>query len=208
MRKSEDFWDGIAERYAAQPIANMEAYEETLARVRALLKPDHKVLEVGCGTGTTALKLAGNVAHITASDIAGKMIEIANGKAAAEGIANVHFVQATPMDAALDEGAPYDVVLAFNLLHLVEDRPSALRRLAGLLRPGGLFISKTPCLGEKFSIWPLVVPVMQLIGKAPYVRFLKTADVDRDIAGAGFEIAEADDIPHGKPNHFVVARRA
>ena len=43
------FWDNIAETYAARPVQNMDAYEETLARVRTYLRPDDAVLEVGCG---------------------------------------------------------------------------------------------------------------------------------------------------------------
>ncbi len=207
MPTAETFWDNIAEKYAASPIKNVDAYEETLARVRAHLKPEDNVLELGAGTGTTALKLAGDVARITSSDISANMMEIARAKAADEGVHNVRFVQATPMDAALDEDAPYDAALAFNLLHLVEDVPGALRHLHALLKPGGLFISKTPCIGQSFSIWPLVVPIMQAIGKAPYVRFLKASELEADFRAAGFEIVEAEAIPRGKPNHFVVARK-
>ena len=207
MPAAETFWDNIAEKYAASPIKNVEAYEETLARVRAHLKPEDNVLEVGAGTGTTALKLAGDVARITSSDLSGKMMEIARAKAADEGVHNLRFVQATPMDAALEEDAPYDAALAFNLLHLVEDVPGALRHLHALLKPGGLFISKTPCMGQSFSIWPLVVPIMRAIGKAPYVRFLKVSELEAEIRAAGFEIIDATDIPAGKPNHYVVARK-
>jgi len=207
MPTAASFWDNLAEKYAAQPIANPEAYEETLARTRALLKPSDNVLEVGAGTGTTALKLAGDVARITSSDISANMMDIAKAKAADEGVHNVRFVQATPMDAALEEDAPYDAALAFNLLHLVEDVPAAVRHLHALLKPGGLFISKTPCIGQSFSIWPLVVPIMRAIGKAPYVRFLKVSELEDEFRAAGFEIIEAEAIPRGKPNHFVVARK-
>jgi len=207
MPTAETFWDNIAEKYAASPIKNVEAYEETLTRVRTHLTPEDKVLEVGAGTGTTALKLAGNVAHITSSDISANMMDIARGKAADENIQNVRFVQASPMDAVLDEDAPYDAVLAFNVLHLVEDVPSAVHRLHALLKPGGLFMSKTPCIGQSFSIWPLVVPIMRAIGKAPYVRFLKVSELENEFRAAGFEILEAEGIPQGKPNHFVVARK-
>ncbi|HNC98435.1 MAG TPA: ATP-binding cassette domain-containing protein, partial [Myxococcota bacterium] len=40
------------------PIADMAGYETTLRRVQGLLSNDQVVLEIGCGTGTTALRLA------------------------------------------------------------------------------------------------------------------------------------------------------
>ena len=70
------FWDKIAERYAARPIDNPDAYEATLERVRHWLHPDWHVLELGCGTGTTALKLAGSAAQITATDAEGTELVI------------------------------------------------------------------------------------------------------------------------------------
>jgi len=201
------FWDKVAEKYAASPIKDVASYEATMDRTRAHLTASDKVLEVGCGTGTTALKLAPSVAHITSSDVSAKMIEIANAKAQDQNIENVIFLQATPMDAALDDNAPYDAVLAFNILHLLEDLPGALRRIHDTLGSRGLFISKTPCIGAKFSIWPLVLPLMQMIGKAPFVAFLKPDDLEMTIKDAGFELVEVTDIPAGRANHFIVARK-
>ena len=49
------FWNRVARRYAAMPMRNPDAWEETLARVTARLSPTDRVLELGCGTGSTAL---------------------------------------------------------------------------------------------------------------------------------------------------------
>ena len=59
MQQAETFWDGAAENYAKSPIRDVEAYNYTLERTRTYLSPTDKVLEVGCGTGSTALLLAG-----------------------------------------------------------------------------------------------------------------------------------------------------
>lgn len=52
MERTIRFWDRIAEKYAKQPIANPEAYEEKLRLTRRRLTPDSSVLEFGCGTGS------------------------------------------------------------------------------------------------------------------------------------------------------------
>src|SRR5262245_51026994 len=93
------FWDRIARKYAADKIADVAGYERTLEHTRRHLKASDKVLEFGCGTGTTALKLAPFVARIVATDISSEMIAIAREKASAEGVRNVEFEVAVP-DAA------------------------------------------------------------------------------------------------------------
>ncbi|MBB5050595.1 cyclopropane fatty-acyl-phospholipid synthase-like methyltransferase [Afipia massiliensis] len=52
------FWDRSSRKYAVSAIADQAGYERTLDRTRALLGPNDRVLELGCGTGTTALRLA------------------------------------------------------------------------------------------------------------------------------------------------------
>ena len=72
-----------------------------------------------------------------------------------------------------------DVALGFNVLHLVVARELALRGVHRLLKPGGLFISKTPCLKEMNPIMRMALPVMQVIGKAPHVAVFSAEDLER-----------------------------
>ena len=79
-----------------------------------------------------------------------------------------------------------------------------------LLRPGGLLLSKTPCLKEMNPLLRIAVPLAQLIGKAPHVAFLSAEDIESEIASAGFEIIEvARHASRGKDTRpFIVARKA
>lgn len=211
MIKAVDFWNGMAEKYAKHPIADEKAYRQTLDRTRSYLSSTDSILEVGCGTGSTALLLAGDVAQITASDLSENMIGIGVEKATDQDISNVKFVAADLFDSALDDD-PYDAVLALNVVHLLEDIPAAIARINNLLKPDGVFISKTVCQPEsgmpfKFRIMKLVLPLMQLIGKAPYVNFLKTNELERIIISGGFEILESGSYPASSMSRYVVARR-
>src|SRR5262245_14936657 len=145
--KDARFWDRAARKYATDPIKDMSGYERTLDRVSQLVKSSDTVLEVGCGTGTTALRLAASVSRVFATDVSSEMIAIAREKAAAQACQNVAF-SAAPIEQAPGADGTYDAVLAFNLLHLVADRPSAYAHVHRLLKPGSLFVSKTPCLSE------------------------------------------------------------
>ena len=197
------FWDRIAPRYATRPVPDADAYAATLERTRSYLSPTDTVLEVGCGTGTTALLLAPSVRHITATDYAAGMIDIAQRKHAEQGPANVTFRQAGLSET---DSERYDAILAFNLLHLVTDVPGAVRILADRLKSGGHFISKTACLGD--GAWPLrlVIPAMRAIGKAPYVSFLRRTELDAMVEAAGLRIVETGGYPAAR-NHFIVARK-
>lgn len=201
------FWDDLAVKYAKSPIDDMEAYEYTLKRVRSYLGASDRVLEVGCGTGSTALLLADGVEQIVAGDISPNMVAIAKEKAAAQGIANVRF-ETAPVDA-MDAG-PFDAVMGLNVLHLMDDVEADIAAIRARLKPGGIFISKTffvPKRGEslKSRVMRAVLPIMRAIGKAPKVRIFRDGELDMLIEGAGFEIVETGNYP--KDRRFVVARK-
>lgn len=203
------FWDRAARRYAASKIGDEAGYERTLARTRALLGPSDAVLELGCGTGTTALRLAPHVGRILATDVSPEMIAIARERAVAAGSANAAFAVAAADDAPPAQG-PFDAVLAFNLLHLLGDRGAALGRARALLRPGGILVSKTPCLAEMNPLVRLLVPAMRLVGKAPTVAVFDADALAREIDAAGFAIEERARHGSGRRDAriFLVARRA
>lgn len=206
MTSDSKFWDKIADKYAASPIKNMGAYEQTMDRTRAYLTKESKVLEVGCGTGSTALLLAPEVAHMTATDISQRMIEIAENKARDQAVGNVTFKQAPTPDTTLDANT-YDAILSYNTLHLLTDLSGGLRSLHNALKPGGVFISKTVCLKQQSRLWAIPIKLMQLIGKAPFVRMMTFDDIEQAITAAGFEIIETGLYP-APYSHFVVGRKS
>ena len=205
--QSARFWDRVAPRYAASRIADPGGYERTLEDLRRRLGPADRVLEIGCGTGTTALRLAPFVGSILATDIAPGMIAIAREKPRPEGGA-VRFERADPSTAAFEAGG-FDAALAMNVLHLLPDLPGALAGLHQALRPGGLLITKTPCLTEMTALLRVAVPVMRALGKAPFVAFRSAADLERAMVAAGFGIIARE--RHGTRRRdiraYLVARR-
>jgi ubiquinone/menaquinone biosynthesis C-methylase UbiE len=203
------FWDRASAKYARSAIKDEAGYERTLARTAVLLKSGDRVLELGCGTGTTALRLAGNVESYLGTDISPGMIAIAEKKLAAGPVPPLAFRTATA-EALAGEGARYDAVLGFNYLHLVRDLPATMRAVHGLLEPGGLFVSKTACLGDMNPLIRLVLlPVMRVVGLAPTVGVFDTVELERQIREAGFDIlANESHASKGKDARpFIVARK-
>lgn len=208
------FWNRIAPKYAADPVADLSGYERTLVRVAELLEPTDRVLEFGCGTGSTALRLAWGVAGYLATDLSPGMIAIARDKLAKAPCRALRFEVATVESMAAGAGVSgspgWDVLLGFSWLHLVADLPAALRAVRRLVRPDGLFLTKTPCLGDMNPLIGLAIPVMRLFGKAPAtVSRFGSAELEREIAAAGFAIEAVE--RHGSKGKdaraFIVARR-
>lgn len=203
------FWDRIAAKYAADPIADMAGYEATLRRVKGLLSADQDVLEIGCGTGTTALRLAPFTRRLRATDVSAGMIAIAREKWAAGPVPQLSF-EVADADAPVAGESEYDVVLAFNVLHLVTDLDRALALAMRALRPGGLLISKTACLSEMNPLIPrLALPLMRAIGKAPHVLCFDAAALQSAITRRGMELVSVE--RHGTRGRdfrvFIVARK-
>lgn len=209
MTQTGQFWDKVAVKYAAQPIRDQDAYEYTLGRTRSYLTANDHVLEIGSGSGSTALRLAGEVAQITGTDISSEMTRIATEKATAQGVRNADFHVMSALQAA-ETASAYQVVTAFNLLHLTENLEKVLETLSRQLAPGSLLISKTPCLGEpsiglKRFAFRAVIPVLQAVGKAPFVRYLSFNELESAMTWAGFRIIETGSNP--AMSRYIVARK-
>ncbi|MDX3517151.1 class I SAM-dependent methyltransferase [Streptomyces scabiei] len=103
------------------------------------LKPDMKVLDIGCGPGTITADLAALVpeGHVTGVDHAPGILEQARATAAGRGLDNVDFAVADVH--ALDfPDDTFCVVHAHQVLQHVGDPVQALREMLRVTRPGGL----------------------------------------------------------------------
>ncbi len=210
MSTSDDeelrFWNRLAPSYAKKPVPDEAAYQTTLERVRTHLSRSDRVLEFGCGTGSTALALAPCVRELLATDLSSEMVAIASDKALAQRIPNVRFVAGT-LEATTPSLADFYVVMAFNLLHLLPDVPATLQRVHSLLRPGGLFISKTPCVGDSSFLLRGVIPLLRTFGRAPFVNFIKGETLRNAVTSAGLEILETGLYPAKSRSLFIVAKK-
>jgi ubiquinone/menaquinone biosynthesis C-methylase UbiE len=192
MNRDSRFWDWIADRYASQPVSDEDAYRIKLEATRRHLAPDSRVLEFGCGTGSTALAHAPFVGRIEAIDFSARMIEIAREKAKAQGLDNVSFAQADIMTLDAPDQT-YDAVLGLNVLHLVNERDAVVAKVFRLLKPGGVFVTSTACLGDTMAIVMklaerVVVPVGRLFGRLPSLRVFSTRELMNSLTGPGFEV--------------------
>jgi len=196
MPQASQFWNKIADKYSKQPIADEAAYQKKLAVTRDYFRPEMEVLEIGCGTGSTAVLHAPYVKHIRAIDFSANMLAIAQNRAEAEHIHNITFEQAAIEDLDISNQS-LDAVLGLSILHLLRDKNAAMvkdrsegtiARVYHMLKPGGLFITSTVCIGETMSWFRFIAPIGRVLGFLPFVQILTVQALVESLTQAGFEL--------------------
>jgi 2-polyprenyl-3-methyl-5-hydroxy-6-metoxy-1,4-benzoquinol methylase len=205
MGNSEKFWDRLASRFDRFEKKDELIYQNIIEKTRKHLKKDDVVLDFGCGTGIVSTEIAGDVAKVVGIDISSKMLDIARSKAQSRGLANIENKQSDILGKDLD-GKNFDVLLGFYIIHLLDDPQVILKRIKQLLKPGGLFISTTPCLGQSGFI-KFMLGAASLFGLVPKTKSFKTSGLEAMIESSGFEIVETEIVSKEGFQTFIVARK-
>jgi 2-polyprenyl-3-methyl-5-hydroxy-6-metoxy-1,4-benzoquinol methylase len=209
--KSETMWNQLAKNWDKPGVSLGENDLKIIEMMKRYLDPSSVVLDYGCATGSIALEIASLAKEVRGIDISSNMIEIAKSKADERNIKNIGFAQAAIFDESLGRES-FDVILSLSILHLVEDFAQVMDRVNQLLKPGGIFISATPCLGEKtfFSVL-MNIPVFLLsrVGVIPSITFFSASSLTAAITKAGFQIVEQKDLSVRPLREcFIVARKS
>lgn len=201
---SKRFWDRMAKRYAKTPVANQNLYQKKLEITQKYLKSDMYALEFGCGTGSTALVHAPFVKQYEAIDVSPKMIDICKQKLADQPIANLHF-NCLPFELLPHNEGSYDAILAMSIIHLIGDPEEVICKVFKMLKPGGVFVSSTTCLGETMNWFKYIAPMGHAVGLLPKIQVLSKNKLELMLLNAGFEIDYRLETHSKKAAHFMVA---
>ena len=208
--KSEKMWNQLAKNWDTPGVSLGENDLKIIERTKKHLTASSVVLDYGCATGSIALEIASMAKEVRGIDISSNMIEIAKRKADERGIKSIAFTKATIFDESLKEGT-FDLILSLSILHLVEDSAQVMDRVNQLLKPGGIFISATPCLGEKTFLSVLMnIPIFLLsrVGVIPSITFFSASSLTAAITNVGFQMIEQNDLSVRPLREcFIVARK-
>lgn len=211
MKNTKDeapaFWNRRSEVFDKQVLSVYEnAYKKTVKRSAAFLKKEDRVFEIGCGTGVATIPLSKYVKEITATDISENMIQKAREKAKNQSKDNIVFQtgELTEMEV---EPESYDAVAAYNVLLYMKNQEEVLKKIYEILKPGGIFLSATDCLGRNLSkdsvkkFWKSKLHLM------PYVVFDTPISLMRKIQKNDFEVMEIVNLHKNPPNIFIAAKK-
>ncbi|MEM7445604.1 MAG: methyltransferase domain-containing protein [Pseudomonadota bacterium] len=205
MEQSASYWDRAAHNYSQLPAVDEDADRKKLRITRDYLRPDMEILDLGCGTGSTAIALAPFVRRIDAIDFSTRMIDIAEAKAEAANIDNVVF-DVSKIDHFVVPDQTFDAVLGLGILHLLSNKEEVIAKVHRWLKPGGTFITSTVCLGESMGYFKLIGPVCRLFGVIPLVKVFTARELATAIGEAGFDIDYEWQPKYGR-SAFIVAKK-
>jgi SAM-dependent methyltransferase len=205
------FWNSeVSERWVAQQhILDhlMEALTRRL-RERSAIAGGERVVDVGCGAGTTSLALAGLVGEsgrILGIDISEPMLARARQRAAAAGVHNVEFRIADAQTYGFEAGG-FDLVSSRFGVMFFEAPTAAFANLATALRSGGRLacVSWAPLADNPWFRIPREVAIGHLGAPEPAsptapgaLAFADADYVEGILSSAGFEAIriEAETVP-------------
>ena len=117
---------------------------------RLLPRSATDVLEIGCGQGAFAVRLARRYRY-TGADLDEQAVEATRRRLAAAGLQG-DVILGDPAEL-LAEPVTFDLVCAFEVLEHLEDDLGALRQWSARLRPGGMLLVSVPAWQRRYSIW-------------------------------------------------------
>jgi ubiquinone/menaquinone biosynthesis C-methylase UbiE len=207
MEKSTRFWNKISNKYDSQVTTRYaQTYRETITNTLNYVKPTDTVLDYGCGTGITTIELSGSVKKIIAIDTSENMINIAKKKSEEKAIKNIEFNITDIFNRKLKKES-FDAVMGFNILYFIKDITHVLNHINKLLKPGGVFISATDCLGEKKTLLTAIQWVLSKAGFIPYMRHVTMSELEGIIKSCHFSIVKTRNLYKSPPNYFIVAKK-
>ena len=130
----------------------------------------------------------------------------AREKAEHEGKTNIEFVNMDLMELEA-EPESFDAVTAYNVLLYMKNQEEVLDRIHSLLKPGGIFISATDCLGRNLSPDAVRKFWRSKLGLMPYVSFETPIGLMRKIQKKGFLVLEIVNLHKNPPNIFIVGQK-
>ncbi len=157
------FWDRVAWLYDLMEWSNRAVNAAAAARVAGLVPKGARVLDCAAGTGEFSLAAAERAETVLCTDLSLPMLDRARKKAKKRGLTNISFAQ-RDITALPDRDGTFEVVIAANVLHLLQKPENAVRELWRVTTLGGRLILPTYLLGQVGTAYGTMIKIFQGVG--------------------------------------------
>lgn len=169
------------------------------------LRSNQKALDFACATGKCTRALAKYVSHIDGIDLSDQMIQYAKEDTPSH-LTNIDFSCGILNDLNPSDEA-YDVIIAFNIFHLLDAPKEDIKKLHSLLKPGGLLISSTPCMGDQKNIVTWIIRIISRIGIFPAIQSFQSESLISMITDMPFDTVDKQIYHDQVPNLYLVMEK-
>lgn len=160
------FWDRFAGLYDIAESLNGKVYRKLVSTTEELVPAGAAVLDVAAGTGELSFAAAKKAEKVVCTDLSMKMLEVAQKKAKKREVDNIEFEVRNIYDLK-DTDETYDVVIAGNVLHLLDEPEKAVTELWRVTKKGGRLLLPT-FMNEKKTF---LIEIYKKIGFKPATNY-------------------------------------
>jgi arsenite methyltransferase len=141
--------------------------------------PGTSLLELGCGPGFYACRLAQQYPQISATglDLSNRLIKRARFRAASRSLKNCSF-QCGDAQALPDLTVPVDAIIISRLFLIVPNKEAVLSEVFRILRPGGRCFIAEPTAGFRTSVPLLCMWILAKLSNSPAEKYREWPHVD------------------------------
>ena len=195
------FWDIAARLYDVFENNYNGAVNKALSeKVVELVNEHDEVLECACGTGMISKRVAPRCKKLLATDFSEGMLKQARKKCSSFDNISFSFADITALPF---ENERFDIVIAGNVIHLLDNPQKAINELARVCRKGGTIIIPTYVNSQNNSQPSLFIRLLEQLG-ANFKRQFNYASYQQFFSDMGYENAVYYLIPGKMPCAIAV----
>jgi 2-polyprenyl-6-hydroxyphenyl methylase/3-demethylubiquinone-9 3-methyltransferase len=194
-RLAARWWDTDGE---SRPLHDLNPVRLNYIAERVDLK-GAQVLDVGCGGGILSESLARAGAHVTAIDLAPRVLDVARLHLHESNV-QVDYREIAVEDFARESPSRFDAITCMEMLEHVPDPGSIIRAIATLLKPGGRAffstLNRTPLAFGAAIVGAEYVLNLLPRGTHHYAQFIKPSELAASLRGAGLDLDDVSGLAY------------
>ena len=191
IEKEKKYWDKLSPGYDRFMEKYWRIYWSSLLdKIFNDVDAGDTVLEVACGTGLVALKVAERASKVSGIDISAPMIDEAEKKMREKGFDNVEFFVEDAYSLHFGNDI-FDTVICNNALRNMKYPQKALPEIKRVLKPGGRFIGAIVGFGEAPK-YKMLYAIFKLFIRFPVFHKFNLDKMANMIRDSGFSIVNKE----------------
>jgi len=199
-----NYWDKKASDYDSHMKKSEKAYLKIIELIIKESNKSHTLLDIGTGTGEIPIALSYKVDKIIATDSSQEMINIANLKIEKLNIKNITFQVNDCYNLGYSDEM-FDIIIASNLLHLLDKPEQFLNSIKRLLKKNGKLILPTFLHNESIKT-KIISKILEFNGHPINTRFDSKSMIEF-ISKCGYSLEKSVFIESTMPMLFVVVKK-